>query len=113
MVLLLLQVGAQAQSANDFVRSGNSFYTAGEFNKAIEEYDKALIEKTELYEPKFNKANSYFRLDDLAEAINLYRETAAGSKDMKLVEKAKYNLGNCYFARGTKQKDSDLKKAVE
>ena len=32
---------------------------------------------------------------------------------MKLVAKAKYNLGNCYFQHGSKQKDSDLQKSLE
>jgi len=63
--------------------------------------------------PKFNKANSYYRLDDLAKAMDLYGQVAAETKDMGLVAKAKYNTGNCYFQRGSKQRDSDLQKAME
>jgi Ca-activated chloride channel family protein len=32
---------------------------------------------------------------------------------MALVAKAKYNLGNCFFQRGSKQRDSDLQKALD
>jgi len=32
---------------------------------------------------------------------------------MKLVAKAKYNLGNSYFQQGLKQRDSDLQKALD
>jgi hypothetical protein len=63
--------------------------------------------------PKFNKANSYYRLDDIAKAMDLYEEVATGARDMGLVTKAKYNTGNCYFQRGSKQRDSDLQKALD
>lgn len=95
------------------VRQGNKLYTQGNFNEAIGSYDQALLEKPQALEPKYNKANSYYRLDDLAEAMDLYKEVAAESKNMDLVSRAKYNLGNCYFQRGSKQRDSDLRKALE
>jgi hypothetical protein len=45
--------------------------------------------------------------------MDLYRHVAAESKDMKIVAKAKYNLGNSYFQQGSKQKDSNLQKAID
>jgi hypothetical protein len=95
------------------VRHGNKNYAAGNFNEAINEYDKALVEKPEALRPKFNKANSYYRLDDIAKARDLYKEVASKARDMKLVAKAKYNTGNCYFQSGSKQRDSDLNKALD
>jgi tetratricopeptide (TPR) repeat protein len=112
MVLTLMQ-GAWAKTVQISVRQGNQLYAQGKFNKAIDSYEQALLEKPHVLEPKYNKANSYYRLDDLAEAMDLYKEVAAESKDMELVSKAKYNLGNCYFQRGSKQRDSDLQKALE
>ena len=112
LVLMTAQT-VLADSASSTVRQANKLYDKGQFNEAIKEYDQALIDRPEVLEPKFNKADCYFRLDDLAQAINLYNEVAAESKDMKLVAGAKYNLGNCYFQRGSKQKDSDLQKALE
>lgn len=121
IVLLLLVLSsanlwcetAQAESAQTSVQQGNKLYNQGEYNEAIKKYDQALIEKSGAVEPKFNKANSYYRLDDLAKALDLYREVATESRDMKLVAKAKYNLGNSYFQQGLKQRDSDLQKALE
>jgi len=104
---------ALADSVEGLVRQGNSLYNKGNFNDALKEYDQALVSQPQSLEPKFNKANCYFQLDDLAQAIDLYNEVAAESRDMKLVEKAKYNLGNCYFQQGSKQKDSNLQKAME
>ena len=92
---------------------GNRLYEQEKFNEAIQQYDHALIDSPHALEPKFNKANSYYRLDDLDEAINLYRQAAAESKDMKLVTSAKYNLGNCRFQQGSKQRDSNLQKAID
>ena len=102
-----------ASSAGLSTRRGNELYEKGQFEEAVRQYDLALIGRPEALEPKFNKANSYYRLDDLGQAMNLYREVAAESKNMKLVTKAKYNLGNCSFQQGSKQRDSNLQKAIE
>ena len=112
LILVMVQT-AFADSARISTSQGNQLYGRGKFDEAIKQYDQALIDRPEALEPKFNKANSYYRLDDLGQAMNLYREVAAESKDMKLVTKARYNLGNCSFQQGSKQRDSNLQKAIE
>ncbi len=104
---------AYGDSARVATSQGNKLYSKGNFNEAINKYDEALVESPEALRPKFNKANSYYRLDDLGPAMNLYREVAAESKDMDLVAKAKYNLGNTYYQQGIKQSDSNLQKAID
>jgi len=110
---LVFTQAALASSVQTVVGLGNKQYAQGNFNEAIKKYDQALTDAPQALEPKFNKGNSYFQLDDLAKAIDCYNEAAADSKDMELVEKAKYNLGNCYFRQGSKEKDSNLQKALE
>ncbi len=95
------------------LQQGNRLYDDKQFAEAVNKYNDALVEQPQAVEPKFNKANSYYRLDDLSEAMDLYQQVAAESKDMSLVAKAKYNLGNCCFQRGAKQRDSNLQKALE
>ena len=112
-LVLLAATAARADSAREILAEGNKLFAEAEYTEAINKYNEALVEQPEALEPKFNKANSYYRLDDLGEAIDLYQEVAAESKDMALVTKAKYNLGNCFFQRGSKQRDSDLQKALE
>jgi len=112
-LLLAAMTAAQGASARDAVRQGNQLYANGQYAEAINKYNEAEIEQPGAVEPKFNKANSYYRLDDLGRAIDLYRQVAAESRDMTLVSKAKYNLGNCFFQRGAKQRDSNLQKALE
>jgi len=113
IVAAFLAQGVFAESARTSIQRGNELYADGNFNEAINQYDQALIDMPQAPEPKLNKANSYYRLDDLAKAIDLYKEVAAAARDMKLVTKAKYNLGNCFFQEGSKQRDSDLQKALE
>lgn len=113
IVIFALSQKAIAQSARTLVSEANRLYAQGKFSDAINKYEQAVIENPDSLEPKFNKADSYFRLDDLANAMSAYEEVAAKSKDMKLVAKAKYNLGNSYFQRGSRQRDSDLQKAID
>jgi tetratricopeptide (TPR) repeat protein len=64
---------AFADSARVSTSQGNKLYMQGNFNEAINEYDQALVEAPQALQPRFNKANSYYRLDDLSKAQN--RET--------------------------------------
>ena len=112
LVLVIVQA-AFADSARVSTSQGNKLYRQGNFNEAINSYDQALLETPGALEPKFNQANSYYKLDDLGKAMDLYRQVAAEGKDMKFVAKAKYNLGNSYFQQGSKQKDSNLQKAID
>jgi DNA polymerase III gamma/tau subunit len=104
---------ARADSAREALRQGNRLFGDSKYTEAVNKYNEALVEQPEALEPKFNKANGYYRMDDLGEAMDLYQEVAAGSKNMGLVAAAKYNLGNCFFQRGSRQRDSDLQKALE
>ena len=113
LLALIITKAASADTARVSTSQGNKLYKQGNFNEAINSYDQALTEAPGALEPKFNQANSYYRLDDLSKALDLYREVAAESKDMKLVAKSKYNLGNTYFQQGSKQKDSNLQKAID
>jgi len=115
VVLLVLGLMQQVwgEPARVSLQDGNKLYGRGNYSEAINKYNEVLIDEPQALEPRFNKGNSYYRLDDLAKAQDLYREVAAESKDMKLVTKAKYNLGNSYFQQGMKQKDSNLQRALE
>jgi tetratricopeptide (TPR) repeat protein len=89
LLVLVIAQAALADSARVSTSLGNKLYKQGNFNKAINSYDQALLDAPGALEPKFNQANSYYRLDDLSKAMDLYRQIAAESKDMKVVAKAK------------------------
>ena len=112
-VLLLLPAVLFAASAESLVGEGNRLYSEGSYTEAAASYDRALTEKPEAMEVKFNKAAAFYRLEDTEGAAELFKEVAAASRDMPLVIKAKYNLGNCLFAEAQKQKNSDIEKSLE
>jgi Ca-activated chloride channel family protein len=112
-LILVIAQASFADSARVSTSQGNKLYMQGNFNEAINSYDQALLDAPGALEPKFNQANSYYKLDDLGKAMDLYRQVAAETKDMKLVARSKYNLGNSYFQQGSKQKDSNLQKAID
>ena len=89
LLALALAQSVYANPARVATSQGNKLYMQGNFNEAINKYDQALVASPEALRPKFNKANSYYRLDDLSQAMDLYREVAAESKDMGLVARAK------------------------
>lgn len=113
VLLLMLAGGVQAQSAAQIVKQGNQAYQAGQYDEALKQYQRPLLEGPEDPVIQYNQANCYYKLDDLEQAIHRYRAVAAESRNMDLVARAKFNLGNCYFQQGMKQRDSDLQKAVE
>lgn len=113
LFMLLQTFVAAGPDPVDLVRNGNDQYNKGRLDQAITEYDKALAHNPGMYEAIFNKANAYYRMDDMAKAIELYQDVSSRSKDTDLVKKAKYNLGNAHFQLGLKFRDSDPRKALE
>lgn len=111
-VLLLAAGTVRADSAADRVAEGNRLYREGRYDKAAEQYDRAIEADPELTEAQFNKANALYRQQKLDEAIEIYRQAAVQSRDADMVARAKYNLGNSYFRKGLEQKD-DPRKAIE
>ena len=97
----------------DIVVRGNALYETGQYDEALREYDQADLEQTDDAVLLYNRANCYYKMEDFSEALSLYSKVSTRSKDMDLVARSKYNLGNCHFQRGLKQMDSDLQKALD
>jgi len=113
LTLLLVTVFTQTAQASDMLREANNAYAAGDYNDAIIIYDQAINAAPEAFQPKYNKANTLYRLNGFDNATDLYREVAAESKNMKLVEKAKYNLGNTSYRKGIAQLNTNPQKTIE
>jgi Ca-activated chloride channel family protein len=111
--LLLTAVVCHGSSTRQIVRQGNDLYAKTDWQGAIAAYEKATAQEPGAIVPKFNKANALFKSDDFTAAADAYRQVSAESREIKLVAKAKYNLGNCFFEEGTRQKDSDLQKSID
>jgi len=112
LLLLLAAVECRAETARQLVRRGNDSYASKDWQGALQAYEKAIAQEPGQIIPKFNKANALFRSGDIAGALDQQRQVAAESRDLSLVAKAKYNIGNYLFEEGRRQMDSDLQKSV-
>jgi tetratricopeptide (TPR) repeat protein len=87
MIILLLFIGIAGNiSAQEIIQQANEAYTKGEFNQAIDLYQKAIEENGVSAEAYYNIGNSYYRTNKIAPAI-LYYERALllspGDKDIR------------------------------
>ena len=113
MPLLGLLGGASATSTAKLVAQGNAAYAQGKLDEALALYDEASVASPESPQLHFNRGTVHYKKEDFAEAIDSFKQAALRSKDPDLGARAKYNLGNCAFLNGQRQRDSDLKKAIE
>jgi tetratricopeptide (TPR) repeat protein len=87
IILLFLLAGiAQNISAQEVVQQANEAYTQGEFDRAIDLYQKVIEENGVSADAYYNIGNSYYRTNKIASAI-LYYERALllspGDKDIR------------------------------
>jgi len=114
LVLVAGSIGSGGRiDITDIVVRGNGLYETGQYDEALREYEQMDLEQADDAVLLYNRANCYYKLEDFSEASSLYSKVSTRSKDMDLVARAKYNLGNCHFQRGLKQVDSDLRKALD
>ncbi len=102
-----------AQSPGRLVKKGNGSFDEGDFDKAVEYYEKASVKAPESPIIAFNMGNAFFREEDFGMAREYYEEAALQTKDLILEAKAWYNLGNTAFREAERQLDSDFEKALE
>jgi hypothetical protein len=112
-VLLALQTVVAGESARNLVARGNTAYDEGRYDEALTLYDEASVTVPESPRVYFNRGAAQYRMEDYEAAEGAFKEAAVRAKDPALASRAKYNLGNCAFRNAQRQRDSDLKKAIE
>ena len=110
--IIIAPLHAGAESAGILVIQGNELYAAGEYDKALEAYDKAMTEQSGSGEVFFNKGNVFFQKGEYDQAREAYQSAALHTKDLSLEASAHYNLGNTIYADGQKQLESDPRRAL-
>jgi hypothetical protein len=119
LLLLMIMPGicpvadVYAESAGKLVAKGNRYYSAEDYDQAIQSYDQAGIENPESPQIYFNKGAALYMKGDYNQAIGMFENSALKSKDLGLESQARYNIGNCLFRESERQRDSDLKKSLE
>ena len=116
ILILLLTIAAavslfagdvRAESSRDLVSEGNRAFEAGEFEEALDRYQKASVDEPESPYLFFNEGAVRYRMGDYARAEELFEKAALASKDVGIEAKAKFNLGNCRFREGELKQKND------
>ncbi|MCK5230370.1 MAG: tetratricopeptide repeat protein, partial [Desulfobulbaceae bacterium] len=103
---------ASAESARDLVISGNLAYEAGEYGRALVEYEKAGVKDPESAHVDFNKGNVYYREGDFDSAMSAYEQVSVKNADPALAARSRFNMGNTAFRKAEQECVADLEKAL-
>ena len=98
--MLSFDAYSQKMPERHLVRKGNRQYERGNYDTSVDNYSRALQEKPECFEAKFNTANVQFRKELIDKSEQTLRKLAQDSTRTNL-ERAdvSYNLGNTLFVQ--------------
>lgn len=90
---ILMLAFAHTQTPNAVIRKGNQLYKQGEFDKSLQEYERALQLEPANAAANFNFGNALFRKEKWEDAQKNFENVITHSKDQGISEKAYYNKG--------------------
>jgi len=93
LILLICTTRQLMAQENAMIREGNDYYRRQQFDKAAEEYQKALSSFPGSKVAKFNLANAMIRQNKMEEADKLLTDLNTSGTDADLRSKAAYNTG--------------------
>jgi Ca-activated chloride channel homolog len=95
-ILLFTASAAHAADPGELMKSGETAYNAGEYDKAITNFIDAQLEVPDRPEIYYNMGNAQYKAGKFDAALKNYQQ-ALKSDDPALREKAHYNIGNTLF----------------
>ena len=93
ILLLLMAVGAQAQSDRDYIRQGNKQFLAGKFAEAEVDYRKAIEKNAKNPQAAYNLGNALLAQKKDSAAIVQYQQAAKLETNQKRRSYAYHNIG--------------------
>lgn len=93
ILLLLMAVGAQAQSDRDYIRQGNKLFRAGKFAEAEVDYRKAIEKNAKNPQAAYNLGNTLLAQKKDSAAIVQYQQAAKLETNQKRRSYAYHNIG--------------------
>jgi Ca-activated chloride channel family protein len=101
-LIAALLATACATTAHSLNEDGNRFFARGEYDRALESYRRARVERPDFLQLDYNIGNALHRLGEYSRAIEeTQRATAATETGPAFL--AHYSLGNHYFRLGQLQ----------
>ena len=113
LAIILTSTIAWGESARELILLGNEAFKKDNFEEALTHYEEASVELPDSAQISFNIGTIYYSQEDYRESIEHFKQASLRSKEPALASQAKFNLGNCAFRQAQRQRDSDLKKAIE
>ncbi len=98
-VLILTGIRLNAQENLELYR-GNSYYVDGDFDEAKVHYQKAIEDNPSSYKGSYNLGNTNYRQENFENAVTIYEQAIAASKNDSEKSDAFHNLGNTYLQSG-------------
>ena len=115
-LIFLLLVGTQittAQNERQLARLGNERMEAGDYEKAVEYYNRALEINPDMPKVRYNIALAKYKSEAYEEAAEKFNELSVSSDDKQLKSKAYHNLGNSFLKQEKWQEGAEaFKKAL-
>lgn len=96
LAALGFSVGVLAQKENRLVHLGNEHYKKGQYQKAINEYNKAVGTNSQNSTAAFNLGNALYRTKKIEDAQQAFEAAAQHTNDAGLQSQAFYNQGVAY-----------------
>ena len=93
LAMLVSALPATAQNTNGEIRSGNRAYKKGEFDKSVQQYQRAVQQAPNSPTANYNLGNAQFKNNKFDEAAHAYDATVQNSTDKGMKEKGYYNKG--------------------
>ena len=93
LAVLVSALPASAQSTNGQIRSGNRAYKKGDFEKSVQQYQRAVQQTPNSPTANYNLGNAQFKNNKFDEAAHAYDATVQNSTDKGMKEKGYYNKG--------------------
>jgi tetratricopeptide (TPR) repeat protein len=106
-LLLLLLLGSVGASASP--SSALREYNSGHYDQSLQEYEHLLEKKADDPRLRYNAGAAAYRSQKFDEAAKQFTNVLA-APDLKLQQRAYYNLGNSLYRIGEKSADSGRKK---
>ena len=107
---LILQIGENERTAQDWLLLGNVLEDKGEKDNAVFMYQKAIVTDHKYYKAYYNLANYYAENNQFNMAVANYKKAISYSKENPYVF---YNLACAYMKMGDlKKAKTNLNKAI-
>ena len=103
----LLLSGHVWAGSNPEVDKANSLYSAGNYQEALEVYERLAQEQPDNPALQFNRGAALYQLGDLPKAREAFEQAGVLSEDAHLQAQSAYNLGNCAFKEGQEKVAQD------